>query len=245
MNYLSELKSKKLSSCPHCNSIEICKYGHFRDRQRYMCKKCHKTFTSYTSTPLNYSKIDIDVWYKYLDCMNKKLTLKQCSELLDIDIKTSFRMRHKILSAIISDEALLKGEVNIIRRTYIENRKGRKNLTDNKKKYNLHFGMDSSNNKFIDLSEGPMSVKLVQDVLDKKVDKDAFIIRSVNTFINKAAPKLKDDKSVMKNIIACNEYTRYKNWHKCFRGIATIYIYRYYYWYNNAINIKNKFILSF
>lgn len=37
--------SNKLGiSCPHCHSSEIIKNGHYKDKQRYACKDCGKTF---------------------------------------------------------------------------------------------------------------------------------------------------------------------------------------------------------
>lgn len=35
--------------CPNCQSEEKWKYGHFRGKQRYICKKCRRTFTAGSS----------------------------------------------------------------------------------------------------------------------------------------------------------------------------------------------------
>jgi len=34
--------------CPKCRSKSIIKYGQFHGKQRYICKKCHKTFTEFS-----------------------------------------------------------------------------------------------------------------------------------------------------------------------------------------------------
>lgn len=35
--------------CPDCRSKSITKYGHSRGKQRYICKKCQRTFTEFSS----------------------------------------------------------------------------------------------------------------------------------------------------------------------------------------------------
>lgn len=36
-------------SCPHCNRRKLTKNGHFRNKQRWFCNKCQKTFTTEAS----------------------------------------------------------------------------------------------------------------------------------------------------------------------------------------------------
>ena len=42
--------------CPHCNSKYIVKNGKNKDKQRYKCKSCRKSFIPETNTPIYYSK---------------------------------------------------------------------------------------------------------------------------------------------------------------------------------------------
>ena len=40
--------------CPHCNSKYIVKNGKNKDKQRYKCKSCRKSFITETNTPIYY-----------------------------------------------------------------------------------------------------------------------------------------------------------------------------------------------
>ena len=51
--------------CPHCNSKYIVKNGKNKDKQRYKCKSCRKSFITETNTPIYYSKKDITICFLY------------------------------------------------------------------------------------------------------------------------------------------------------------------------------------
>ena len=241
MNYLTAINNIEITSCPHCRSTYICKYGHVKTRQRYKCKECTRTFTSYTNKPWSNSKVDISIWNRYLSLMENKLTLEECSRILHINIKTAFNIRHKIMMAIEEVEnKLLCGEVEVIRRRYYENRKGSKRIHGDRKQYNLHFGIDNTHNTFLDLDTRNMSVKLAEEVLNRNISNDAIILSSNNRFINLARCTIRKICPI-KCINACREYTCYELWHEDFRGVATRYIYRYYYWYKSRKNLKTIF----
>ena len=86
--------------CPHCGKKHIVKFGKARGKQRFRCKDCGKTFTPYTKTVFADSKLPLSVWLEYADCMSQQMTLRETSKKLRICLKTSFFMRHKILSAL-------------------------------------------------------------------------------------------------------------------------------------------------
>lgn len=46
--HIYQTKMKKIK-CTNCQSEEKWKYGHFRGKQRYICKKCRRTFTAGSS----------------------------------------------------------------------------------------------------------------------------------------------------------------------------------------------------
>ena len=64
--------------CPHCNSKYIVKNGKNKDKQRYKCKSCRKSFITETNTPIYYSKKDIAVWIQYLECLFAQNSLNIC-----------------------------------------------------------------------------------------------------------------------------------------------------------------------
>lgn len=78
----------------------ILKFGKARGKQRLRCKDCNRTFTPYTKTVFADTKLPLSVWLKYADCMGQQMTLRKTAKELGISLKTSFYLRHKILSAI-------------------------------------------------------------------------------------------------------------------------------------------------
>lgn len=98
--FLSTLRAKKLTACPHCKSTNFVKNGHSKDGQRYLCKSCKCTFCSATKSLTSYSKHDISVWKKYVHCMMNRLSIRASARECGLSVKTSFEWRHKILDAL-------------------------------------------------------------------------------------------------------------------------------------------------
>ena len=62
-------------TCPHCKSTEFIGHGTYKDRKRYECKQCKRSFTELTGTSIN--KIHLkDKWDQYLSCMIEGLSLR-------------------------------------------------------------------------------------------------------------------------------------------------------------------------
>ena len=99
-DFLLTKKSEKGISCPHCNSFNIKKNGHKGLIQRFLCKDCHKTFTSRNHTITFSSKKSFSVWKKYIDCMMNGFTVRKSAEICGINKDTAFIWRHKVLDAL-------------------------------------------------------------------------------------------------------------------------------------------------
>ena len=112
-DFLLTKKSEKGISCPHCNSFNIKKNGHKGLIQRFLCKYCHKTFTSRNHTITFSSKKSFSVWKKYIDCMMNGFTVRKSAEICGINKDTAFIWRHKILDALqnMQAEVTLEGIV--------------------------------------------------------------------------------------------------------------------------------------
>ena len=99
--------------CPHCHSSQFIKYGTYKDRQRYQCKICERTFNELTGTSWHYIH-DHDKFRCYFDCMAKQLSLRETAKTVGISLPTSFYWRHKILNAFEkADLKPLKGEIQV------------------------------------------------------------------------------------------------------------------------------------
>ena len=93
------LKSNTIK-CPHCSSKEISKNGHKGKTQRYICKHCKKSFVGTTNTILQSTKKSIDTWFKYLECLMNKFSLRKTSKICNINLHTAFNWRHKVLDSL-------------------------------------------------------------------------------------------------------------------------------------------------
>lgn len=94
-----ELLNNKIGSCPHCSSKKYRKHGKDKGSQRYYCSSCKRTFTEYTGTWLAgiHKKGLVG---DYLGLMEQELSLDKIKNSLNINKKTAFDWRHKILSGL-------------------------------------------------------------------------------------------------------------------------------------------------
>ena len=117
------------SNCPHCHSNHIVKIGKLSGNQKFKCKDCGKNFTITTNTVFQSTKKSLSVWYKYIDLMSKKLSLREIAKELNINLKTAFYWRHKILNALKSDDNIQMSGIIEADETYFrENQKGCRKL---------------------------------------------------------------------------------------------------------------------
>lgn len=85
--------------CPECQHEDLFRWGKQKALQRYRCKKCLKTFTALTDTPLvNLRKTDL--WDQYLESMQHSDSLRASADHCDIHLTTAFRWRHRVLELI-------------------------------------------------------------------------------------------------------------------------------------------------
>ena len=82
--------------CPHCHSGLINRHGKSGNTQRYRCKNCLKTFVATTNTPLARLRLK-EQWHQYFQCMTESLVLRESAKKCQINLKTSFRWRHRFL----------------------------------------------------------------------------------------------------------------------------------------------------
>lgn len=115
--------------CPHCHSSLINRHGKAGKMQRYRCKNCLKTFTATTDTPLARLRHK-EKWLQYMQCMISGKVLRKSAEECDINLKTSFRWRHRFLQLPATLKAkLLEGIVEVDETLFAYSEKGNKTLS--------------------------------------------------------------------------------------------------------------------
>lgn len=90
--------------CPCCESKDVIRWGVRKNRQRYRCNPCGSSFTAFTGTPLSGLRYP-EKWNQYLSGMTHSLTLRPAARECGIDLKTSFRWRHRFLGVLETDQA--------------------------------------------------------------------------------------------------------------------------------------------
>jgi transposase-like protein len=115
-------------ACVHCGSLRVKRNGTYRERQRYLCKDCGKSFNDISGTPLSGTH-NPEKWMRYFLMMveNKGKSLPKIAVELDIHVSTAFYWRHKILYALRSlDHTTLQGIVESDETYILESDKGKK-----------------------------------------------------------------------------------------------------------------------
>jgi len=85
------------TSCPHCESPTVVRFGHVRGQQRYRCKACSRTFTPLTGTPFQYLH-DKAKLLDHAECMAQGLSIRKSAERADLTVDRAFRWRHRFLA---------------------------------------------------------------------------------------------------------------------------------------------------
>ncbi|MGL4361765.1 MAG: IS1595 family transposase [Cellulosilyticaceae bacterium] len=108
MNFMSqnintEFKENRFKSgqvCIHCGSLCVVKNGKLNNKQRYKCKDCKKHFNDLTLSSLSCTKLPLEKWLEYAKCMLLGLSIRKSAAVIEVSVKTSFYMRHKILDCL-------------------------------------------------------------------------------------------------------------------------------------------------
>lgn len=100
----NEIEDVSELTCPDCSSSFIIKFGKNRlGKQRYRCNYCKRIFVIPSKSVLNCSKKPVQMWLRYLECMENGMSIRKSAGIVGINSNTSFQWRHKILKALKSE----------------------------------------------------------------------------------------------------------------------------------------------
>lgn len=195
--YLKDIKEARFSSkphCPHCESKNIKGHGKYKDRQRYKCKDCKKTFNDMTASPMAGTHYP-EKWAKHIQLMTEGKTLKQVSETLKIHIATAFYWRHKVLNAL---KALtpdhLTGIVESDEKFFLESQKGKNQVVNSGTRDSRKRGGTSSKRG---LSKDQVCIVVAMDREGHIVNKTAGRGEITAAAIDKAIGQQIDESSIL------------------------------------------------
>ena len=124
----------KQGCCAHCGHTKYVKFGKDKGSHRYKCKSCKRSFTEYSGTWMDglHRKDKID---DYLKLMLEEKSLDKIKVALDINKKTAFDWRHKILSSIEqSEKSGFTGITESDETFFLHSEKGKKKEVDKPRK---------------------------------------------------------------------------------------------------------------
>jgi transposase-like protein len=94
-------ETARYMECPRCGSDHVVKRGlDGRGEQRFLCRRCSRTFTARTNRVFATTKLDRATWMKFAECHVDVLTLRESAERCGVSLKTAFFMRHRVLECI-------------------------------------------------------------------------------------------------------------------------------------------------
>lgn len=107
---------------PYCGSHNTIRYGHKRNKQRFLCKDCGRTFLTTTHTVMSHSHFPAEVWAEVIEDTLRGYAIDYTAKRLGLYHQAIFDMRHKILVALrqipeISNVCL--GEVAELDETFV------------------------------------------------------------------------------------------------------------------------------
>lgn len=256
-NNINDKKQNKYIKCPHCKSEDVIKYGSYNGIQRYKCKnnKCERTFTKQTESPFRYSKKFKENCHKYKELYEKGLTIRECAEVLNISIVTSFFWRHRFLYNLkqVNYVEKLCDYAELTRVVLLENFKGDR-YSKNKEKDKI--SIVNAMNKSIDIisiiaARNHLGFRELKENIEPRIDKKAIAV----AFLDGRLQAFSDKHNTINKIrirriditpIDVSYSVKIKRWLKKFRGVATKYIDHYLSWRANEYknNIEYDYRLN-
>lgn len=128
-DFIEVTLSDKPLSCPICGCVEhVVKNGKRNGFQRYLCKKCNKSFMANTNTILERTHKSLETWKKFIECMVYGMSVLKTAEMCEINKNTAFVWRHKVLDALsqLSNKTKLNGIVEADETFFVISYKGQK-----------------------------------------------------------------------------------------------------------------------
>ena len=226
-------KDRCIKECPNCSEKNYIKFGKYNDVQRYKCKKCGKTFSKTTKAVWSYSKKEPEKWVKFMELLLQKSTLRVCSKILEINIRTAFIWRHKVMQAMISEiiPNKLEGKVFITKAIEKENFKGSRNIKSSERENIWIVGAKDRRDSMIvvPICRKYWNKNSFDKLVYSKIEENSYIVSDYDQYMMNVAKN--HNKGIVLNSYKeeCIKNFRgnLKRWIGGFRGVATKYLERY------------------
>ncbi|HOF08110.1 MAG TPA: IS1595 family transposase [Bacteroidales bacterium] len=238
--------------CPRCRCEYVTKAGVHNGRQVYKCKNCKYQFRE-TAKSLVYHLHKYPLILDYLKCMLEGKSLRACAREVGISLPTSFRWRHKILSAIQG----LEGGINFSGITEADelllqySEKGRRYKSPEEKEQamkTVHPNVAvlvmtdrEGNLLFKHTGENKVQNSQIKEELKRRVSENNLICFKPNDEFKQAVMESPSKKVIVRRKtkglaiysvnVAEKKITNFLVWMMRFRGVATKYLQNYLMWF--------------
>ncbi len=245
--------------CPRCRCEYVTKAGVHNGRQVYKCKNCKYQFRE-TAKSLVYHLHKYPLILDYLKCMLEGKSLRACAREVGISLPTSFRWRHKILSAIQG----LEGGINFSGITEADelllqySEKGRRYKTFEEKEQAMKTVYPNvavlvmtdreGNLLFKHTGENRVQNSQIKEELKRRVSENNLICFKPNDEFKQAVMESPGKKVIVRHKtkglaiysvnVAEKKITNFLVWMMRFRGVATKYLQNYLMWFV----VMNKYL---
>ena len=245
--------------CPRCRCEYVTKAGVHNGRQVYKCKNCKYQFRE-TAKSLVYHLHKYPLILDYLKCMLEGKSLRACAREVGISLPTSFRWRHKILSAIQG----LEGGINFSGITEADelllqySEKGRRYKSPEEKEQamkTVHPNVAvlvmtdrEGNLLFKHTGENKVQNSQIKEELKRRVSENNLICFKPNDEFKQAVMESPSKKVMVRRKtkglaiysvnVAEKKITNFLVWMMRFRGVATKYLQNYLMWFV----VMNKYL---
>ncbi|HON97192.1 MAG TPA: IS1595 family transposase [Bacteroidales bacterium] len=245
--------------CPRCRCEYVTKAGVHNGRQVYKCKNCKYQFRE-TAKSLVYHLHKYPLILDYLKCMLEGKSLRACAREVGISLPTSFRWRHKILSAIQG----LEGGINFSGITEADelllqySEKGRRYKSPEEKEQaikTIHPNVAvlvmtdrEGNLLFKHTGENRVQNSQIKEELKRRVSENNLICFKPNDEFKQAVMESPGKKVIVRHKtkglaiysvnVAEKKITNFLVWMMRFRGVATKYLQNYLMWFV----VMNKYL---
>jgi transposase-like protein len=89
--------------CPHCDSLDVVRWGQASALPRYRCKACRRSFNALTKTPLSHLRMK-DKWAALAEAMSGGMTIAKAAKRCGVAYTTALRWRHRFLASLAGDK---------------------------------------------------------------------------------------------------------------------------------------------
>ncbi len=188
-------------ACPHCRSCATKLHGKYRNRSRYKCLSCSKTFNDMTNTPLSGSHHPDKMRALAAEMAGGGKPLRKSAEKFGIHVETAFEWRHKIMQGYnVAPSRKLKEVAEADETFFLFSEKGDKSVSKRREPRKrggkartagisedhvaIILACDRDQELILGVaSRGRISVKDIEEVLGERIDvKATFCTDSHSSF---------------------------------------------------------------